>query len=210
MSSESLFSAQVWRAQLLETPRNFEPTGRSIMIASIASPLSRALLAIALVAGLAGSAAAAQGDPAGWQYRIEKTDGGEHQFLVYVARQNGPRALTLGCERDIDTFAIYAEDLSELVGPVSHATMMLSSGPATFTIPGITEPDPETQVLGFVSEIPLSGGGFQQLARTIPPLLSSGKPITIRFGTRTRELPPVTGFLDPAGRFMRACFAGQG
>lgn len=159
------------------------------------------------VSFVASEALAGPGDKAGWQYRVEQVDGGEHQYLTYFGRENGPRMLAFSCERDNDTFAIAAEDLSELVGPLARATMALSSGPARFTLPGIVDKNPDTGAIGFLAEIPLSNGGFQQLVRTLPPLLVSGQPIKVGFGLRTREIPPVTGLLDPAKRFLRECFA---
>lgn len=167
------------------------------------------LAALAVGLPLSMSAFAGQEDKAGWQFRVVQVDGGEHQYLVYADRDGGPRMLALSCERDNDTFSIAAEDLSELVGPVARATMILSSGPATFTLPGIVDPNPETKALGFLAEIPLSNGGFQQLTRTMPPLLLSGQPIKIAFGGRSRDIPPVKGLLDPAKRFLRDCLAPQ-
>lgn len=170
-----------------------------------------ACLSTAAVAGLflSSPATAGQGDKAGWQYRVEQSDGGDHQYLTYFGRDNGPRMLAFTCERDNDTFSVAAEDLSELVGPLARATMVLSSGPAKFTLPGIVDANPDTGALGFLAEIPLSDGGIQRLVQTMPPLLLSGQPIRVSFGSRTREIPPVTGMLDPAKRFLRECFAPQ-
>lgn len=167
------------------------------------------LIALAVSFSPAGNADAGPADKAGWQFSVTQSDGGEHHYLVYVERDGGPRMLALACERDNDTFSVAAEDLSELVGPIARATMVLSSGPATFTLPGVVDPNPETRALGFLAEIPLSNGGFQQLTRTLPPLLLSGQPIRIAFGGRSREIPPVKGLLDPAKRFLRDCFAPQ-
>lgn len=176
-----------------------------------ATGLAGVLVSALALADLVGPSAAlaAQGNKAGWQYRVEQVDGGEHQYLTYYGRDNGPRMLAFSCERDNDTFEIAAEDLSELVGPLARATMVLTSGPAKFTLPGVVDKNPDTDALGFFAEIPLSNGGFQQLVQTMPPLLLSGQPIKVGFGSRTREIPPVKGLLDPAKRFLRECFAPQ-
>jgi hypothetical protein len=176
-----------------------------------ATGLAGVLVSALGLADLLGPSAAlaAQGTRAGWQYRVEQVDGSDHQYLTYYGKDNGPRMLAFSCERDNDTFAIAAEDLSELVGPLARATMQLSSGPATFTLPGIVDKNPDSGALGFLAEIPLSNGGFQQLAQTMPPLLLSGQPIKVNFGSRSREIPPVKGLLDPAKRFLRECFAPQ-
>jgi hypothetical protein len=157
---------------------------------------------------LGAPANAAPGDTAGWQFRVEGEGDGERQFLIYAAKTDGPRILTFACERDIDTFGFYAEDLGDLVGPLARATMALSSGPAKFSIPGVIDADPETNALAFVSEIPQSNGGQRQLAATLAPLLLSGKPIHMAFGAKARDLPPVVGLLAPAKRFLRSCFGG--
>jgi len=162
--------------------------------------------ALATVAANGPSAGAAQGDRIGWQFRVEGDGDTEREFLTYVAHDDGPRILTFACERDIDTFGFYAEDLGDLVGPLAKATMSLASGPATFTIPGIVEPDPDTNVLGFVAQVPQSNGGQQRLAAALTPLLMAGKPIHMAFGTKARDLPPIVGLLGPAKRFLRSCF----
>jgi hypothetical protein len=168
-----------------------------------------ALLCLAPALASVRSAAAAQGDRAGWQFRIEGNGDTEREFLTFVGRDDGARILTFACERDIDTFGFYAEDLGDLVGPLAKATMSLASGSATFTIPGIIEPDPDTNALGFVAEVPQSNGGQQQLDAALTPLLLSGKPIHMAFGAKARDLPPVVGLLDPAKRFLRSCFGGR-
>jgi hypothetical protein len=154
------------------------------------------------------SAAAAPGDKAGWQFRIEGEDESEQQYLIYAERDDGPRILTLACKRNIDTFGFYAEDLRDLVGPVAKATMVLKGGPATFTIPGDIEPDPETQALGFAAEMPRSRAELK-LEETLTAMLLTGQPIRMSFGTKSRDLPPVKGMLDPAKRFLRSCFRQQ-
>jgi hypothetical protein len=167
------------------------------------------IVALALVASVGSAdrpAVAAPGDKAGWQFLTEGTGEGERQFLIYVERDNGPRVLTLACERDIDTFGFYSEDLLDFVGPIAKATMTLEGGPARFTIPGVIEADPDTQALGFVAQLPPSGGE-QRLEATLVPLLVSKTPIHLSFGKRSRELPPVTGLFDPARRFLRGCFS---
>jgi len=164
--------------------------------------------ALAAMCGSVLPAAAAQGDKAGWQFRIEGEGDSERQFLIYAARDNGARILTFACERDIDTFGFFAEDLGDLGGPLAKATMALAGGPATFNIPGVIEADPETGALSFVAEVPQSNGGQQRLARALAPMLLSGKPLRMTFGAKSRELPAVTGIFDPARRFMRACFGG--
>lgn len=183
------------------------PISRRAISASVAGLLVACTPLAAIC--LATVAQAAQNTKAGWQYRVEQVDGGEHQYLTYYGRDNGPRMLAFSCERDNDTFAIAAEDLSELVGPLARATMQLSSGPAKFTLPGVVDKNPDSGALGFLAEIPLSNGGFQQLVQTMPPLLLSGQPIKVSFGSRSREIPPVKGLLDPAKRFLRECFAPQ-
>ncbi len=165
-------------------------------------------LAISVLAQTAAreTALAAPGDGAGWQYLAEGTGDEEHEYLTYVEHADGPRQLTFACKRDIDTFGFLAEDLSDLIGPRDKATLTLSSGIAKFSIPGSIEPDPETQAAGFLAEVPQSNGGQSQLAAALQQLLLSGKPIHMAFGPKSRDLPPVTGLLDPGRRFMRACF----
>ena len=47
--------------------------------------------ALAAMCGSVLPAAAAQGDKAGWQFRIEGEGDSERQFLIYAARDNGAR-----------------------------------------------------------------------------------------------------------------------
>jgi hypothetical protein len=172
-------------------------------------PVTLAFFVIALATVAPPSAAlAASGDVAGWQYRVEGEGETEREFLIYVQRDDGPRVLTLACERDIDTFGFLAEDLGDLVGPLARATMTLSSGPAKFTLPGVVEPDPDTNALGFVAQVPQSNGGQQQLMAVLAPMLTLRQPIHLGFGKKERDLPPVTGLPDPAKRFLKGCFGG--
>jgi hypothetical protein len=153
---------------------------------------------------------AAQGDKAGWQLYIEGSGETEHQFLAYVQRDNGPRLLTFACERDIDTFGFYSEDLGELSGPIARASMTLSSGKTNFNIPGSIQAAPDTQAVSFVAEIPQSAPVQQErLANALAALLLTGEPVRMAFGPKSRELPPVKGMLDPAKRFLRSCFSAD-
>jgi hypothetical protein len=153
------------------------------------------------------SATAADGDKAGWQLRVEGEGEAERQFLIYAQRDNGSRVLTFACERDIDTFGFYAEDLGDLVGPIAKATLTISSGPAKFSIPGVIEPNPDTEAVGFVAEVPQNLlDQRQQMVQALAPLLLSNQPIHMAFGAKSRDLPAVSGMLDPAKRFLRSCF----
>ena len=61
-------------------------------------------------------------------------------------------------------------------------------------------------MLAFIAQIPLSAATVRQLAVTIVPMLESHRPITLAFGARARDLPPVAGLPDPARRFVSLCF----
>src|SRR5262249_34446098 len=80
------------------------------------------LLALVLPA-LAGSG---YGNKAGWSAYVDPR---KRAFLNYVLVDDGPRLLLLGCLRDVDSFLVSSEEMSE-AKEADNVTLTLANGSA--------------------------------------------------------------------------------
>jgi hypothetical protein len=88
------------------------------------------LLAGGILVALLGPLAAGTGDKKGWSV---VTDPRKRAFLIWTPAANGPRVLTFGCLRDVDSFTVLSQDT---IGRSTGATLTVSNGTARFEVAG--------------------------------------------------------------------------
>jgi hypothetical protein len=154
---------------------------------------------------LALTAAADPADKAGWSVH---TDPRKRAFLVYVPVKEGPRVLTIGCLRDVDSFTVMSSGLRTSADRETKATLALSSGTARYAVDGEVEPDPTTQMQTFNTDIDANVKALRQIGGALLPVLEGKGPITLTIGSAELTLP-TTGLTQPLSRFKAICFGSR-
>jgi hypothetical protein len=156
------------------------------------------LLLALVVPALAGS-----GDKAGWSTDV---DSRKRAFLKYVAADDGPRLLVLGCLRDVDSFIVLSEELTD-ARPADNVTLTLANGQARYSVQGRIEPDGISGKLGFTFERDANSKVLRAIRTQLLPVLDGKGAIRLTAGPLSRELP-VSGLGAPVKRFKSVCFSG--
>jgi hypothetical protein len=158
--------------------------------------------AFAAIAGLVLPALADKGDRQGWSLG---SDPRKRVFLTFVAVNDGPRLVVIGCLRDVDSLIVLsAQELG--VGSGRDLTLTLENGPARYVVQGKFEPNGvAVGQAGFASEIDADAKVLRQVRSKLLAVLEGKGPIVLTVGSTSRELP-VAG-LDKALRgFKSVCF----
>jgi hypothetical protein len=165
---------------------------------AISTPSMAVVLLLALVLPvLSGS-----GYKAGWSTDVDPR---KRAFLKYVAADGGPRLLVLGCLRDVDSFIVLSEELTD-AKPADKVTLTLVNGQKRYSVQGKIEPDGITGKLGFAAERDANAKGLHTIGTQLLPALEGQQPILLTVGPLSRELP-ISGLAPPLQRFKSVCFS---
>jgi hypothetical protein len=140
-------------SQKSSSPRDSEPSRPAQAFALACRLFWRPASLVATLAPLA----AGTGDKKGWSV---VTDPRKRAFLIWTPAANGPRVLTFGCLRDVDSFTVLSEDT--IGRSTGVATLTVSNGTARFEVAG--DVASERAVL-FVAEHHRSGNSARSTAR---------------------------------------------
>jgi hypothetical protein len=167
------------------------------------APWFRALIVWLLASLNVAPAVAGPGDKAGWSVGVDPRG---RAFLTYVAQNDGPRLLVLGCLRDADDFIVLSEDMPDAAAS-DHATLTLVNGQTRYEVDGAIAPDGVTQKLGFSAERDFDAKARRGLTTALLPVLEAPRgPIVLTAGPRSADLP-VAGLGAPLKRFKSICFS---
>jgi len=156
------------------------------------------MLALAMAA--APMAIAIKGDRAGWAFI---TDQQKRAVLIYVAANDGPRSLSIGCLPASEIFEVLVQDVGNARTAVTGVTLTISNGPARFEAKGEIGFFASTK--SFDSNAIADAAGLRRIRDTLMPVLEGAGPIVLTLGSLTRELP-IAGLADALKRFKPACF----
>jgi hypothetical protein len=156
--------------------------------------------ALGLVIDASLPVAAKQDDKAGWSFQ---TDQQKRALLIFVPAKDGPRSLTIGCNRAGESFELLVEDVGNANSAVTGVAVTLTNGKATFTAKGEIGFFASTK--SFDSTMVADAGALHRIRDTLLPVLEGPGPIVLSLGSLRRELP-VAGLADPLKRFKTACF----
>jgi hypothetical protein len=157
------------------------------------------------VVALAFPAVADPTDKAGWSVH---TDPRKRAFLVYVPVKGGPRVLTIGCLRDVDSFTVMSSGLRIGANHETKATLALSSGTARYAVEGEVEPDLTTGMQTFNTDIDVDVKALRQISGALLPVLEGKGPVALTIGSAELTLP-TAGLTQPLLRFKSICFGSR-
>jgi hypothetical protein len=160
------------------------------------------LAILALVLGIGLPALAAMAAPAGWSVSFDPR---QRAFLSYSPVKDGPRALLLGCLRDVDMFTIASEGVADASSIGQKVTLTLTNGAARYAVDGEIASDPVGGTPSFSVDIDLDAQTTRQLRDGLFPVLEGKAPIELGIGAAHRELP-LAGLADALKRFKATCF----
>jgi hypothetical protein len=173
----------------------------------------RAGLSALLAAGiLIAALAAGAGDKKGWSV---VTDPRKRAFLIWTPAANGPRVLTFGCLRDVDSFTVLSE---ETAGRGNGAAVLtVSNGTARFEVAGDVAADSVVGRPTFTGELPGDRKSLRDIAARLLPVLSGRGDIRYqiestaerRDGSKGENAIPTGGLAEPLGRFKAICFGAR-
>jgi hypothetical protein len=171
-----------------------------------------ALLAAGIVVATLAPLAAATGDKNGWSV---VTDSRKRAFLIWTPAANGPRVLTFGCLRDVDSFTVLSEDT--IGRSTGAATLTLSNGTARFEVAGDAASDSVVGRPTFTGELPGDRKSPRDIAARLLPVLSGRGDIRYQIestpersdGSKGENAIPIAGLAEPLGRFKSICFGAR-
>jgi hypothetical protein len=172
-----------------------------------------ALLAAGLLVAMLAPLAAGTGDKKGWSV---VTDPRKRAFLIWTPAANGPRVLTFGCLRDVDSFTVLSEE--DTIGrSTGAATLTVSNGTARFEVAGDVASDSVVGRPTFTGELPGDRKSRRDIAARLLPVLSGRGDILYqieatadrRDGSKGENAIPTAGLAEPLGRFKSICFSAR-
>jgi hypothetical protein len=180
------------------TPRAFSAAGLSVLLTGV------------VLFALLGPLAAGTGDKKGWSVL---TDPRKRAFLIWVPLADGPRVVTFGCLRDVDTFTVLSEDVADDQRP-GPATLTVSNGKARYDVAGNIAPDPVVNQPIFSSDLPGDKKARSDIAAKLLPVLEGRGPILYEIGlgaarndmSKSLNSIPISGLAQPLTRFKSICF----
>jgi len=160
------------------------------------------LTAVSLAAASAPSVLADKGDKAGWSL---DTDPRKRAFLIFVPVKDGPRLLTLGCLRDVDSFTVLSQQ-DPGVPSGQGISLTLANGAAKYVVLGKFDPDGAgVGQPGFDAEFDADKKALVAIGAQLLPVLQGKGPIVLTVGSKTGELP-IDGLSKSLARFKSVCF----
>ena len=170
------------------------------------------LLAGGILVALLGPLAAGTGDRKGWSV---VTDPRKRAFLIWTPAANGPRVLTFGCLRDVDSFTVLSEDT--IGRSTGVATLTVSNGTARFEVAGDVASDSVVGRPTFTGDLPGDRKSLRDIAARLLPVLSGREDVRYqieataerRDGSKGENPIPITGLTEPLGRFKSICFGAR-
>ena len=144
----------------------------------------------------------ASAEEAGWSASFDPR---KRVFLSFRSVKDGPRTLLLGCLRDVDTFTIASEGVTEAPSVGVNATLTLTNGKIRYATHGEVSPDSDTGTPSFSIDIDLDANTVRHLLNSLLPVLEGNGPIQLTIGASHRDLP-VSGLAAALRRFKSVCF----
>jgi len=187
------------------------PSGAKPTRAGVLAGLS-ALLAAGILVAMLAPLAAGTGDKKGWSV---VTDPRKRGFLIWTPAANGPRVLTFGCLRDVDSFTVLSEDT--IGRSTGAATLTVSNGTTRFEVAGDVASDSVVGRPAFTGELTGDRKSLRDIAARLLPVLSGRGDIRYqieptaerRDGSRGESAIPTAGLAEPLGRFKSICFGAR-
>jgi hypothetical protein len=161
--------------------------------------------AVASVIELGTSAVADSGDKPGWSVL---TDPRRRAFLIFVPAADGPRVLTLGCLRDVDSFTVLSTGVPGMPASQRDATLTLENGQAHYEVHGNIEADPMSQAPTFDAYLDADAQSRRGIAKSLLPVLERGSSMLLTVGSAKQQLP-MDGLAQPLGRSRSVCFTSR-
>jgi hypothetical protein len=161
-----------------------------------------------VVSSLPPPSGAEAGDPAGWSVA---TDARGRAFLVFVDQAGGPRLLTLGCLRDVESFFVGSTGVPGLPERGEGAGLTLTVPDADYVVYGDIAPDDDGRP-SFSADLDLDAKARKAIAAQLLPVLKAPGPIVLQVANGEAQdlplepIPPRAGIAGPLKIFEKICF----
>jgi hypothetical protein len=193
--------------KIIESSRSGARPTRADVLAGLSAVLAGGILVATLAPLAAGT-----GDKKGWSV---VTDPRKRAFLFWTPAANGPRVLTFGCLRDVDSFTVLSEDT--MGRGVGAAMLTVSNGTARFEVAGDVEPDSVVGRPTFTGELPGDRKSLRDIAARLLPVLTGREDIRYQIessgerhdGSKGENAISTAGLAEPLARFKSICFGAR-
>jgi len=178
---------------------------------AFSSRLVPALFALVVPVLAPAAAVADPGDPLGWSVGVDPRG---RAFLKYVAEPDGPRLLTIGCLRDVDSYFVGSVGVPDLPDEGPGAGLTLTVPDAEYVVYGDIEKDEDGRP-AFDASIDADARELKKIARQLMPVLSAPGPVVLTVGGAgpvdlpLEAMPPRAGIAVPLKTFAKVCFGAK-